>query len=475
MADDSTTGPAGGSENTGAASAKPAAPDAAIEEARIVEEAIVRPAPPEDRNNAPAALPPPLPSPPLAPESPHTPAVPQQAAHAPQESGKTEKKDSGIAAILKSIRLPERREAPGQARKPESARVFATALGQPERERPPGVPAERMNPPLRPELQPAKAPDAAHAPPPESVAGRKESAQESEGIASAIVAPLRTLKNDLQNIVREKKISLVRAVALESEKRGARSAAVEETPAAQARSQRTLRVLFASLLLVLLGAGALFGIYVIVQERSGIPPRETGSSILFAESTYALPLDNRSPLEVKRLLAQARGGGGTLGSITRLVPTVSETNAETIERPVTLQEFLAAIGASASPDALRALSGEFFFGIHTVDENAPLLVIPVLSYERAFAGLLAWEQTMSADLSPAFTPVPDQIVGAGGLPEKRRFEDVVMRNYDVRALKDDAGEIQLYYSFPTQRLLVIGESVYSFTEILNRLRAERKL
>src|SRR3990167_1778320 len=247
MADDSTTGPAGGSENTGAASAKPAAPDAAIEEASIVEEAIVRPAPPEDRNNAPAALPPPLPSPPLAPESPHTPAVPQQAAHAPQESGKTEKKEGGMGAILKSIRLPERREAPGQARKPESARGFATALGQPERERPPGVPAERMNPPLRPELQPAKAPDAAHAPPPESVAGRKESAQESEGIASAIVAPLRTLKNGLQNIVREKKISLVRAVALESEKRGARSAAVEETPAAQARSQRTLRVLFASL------------------------------------------------------------------------------------------------------------------------------------------------------------------------------------------------------------------------------------
>ena len=50
-----------------------------------------------------------------------------------------------------------------------------------------------------------------------------------------------------------------------------------------------------------------------------------------------------------------------------------------------------------------------------------------------------------------------------------------MRNYDVRVLKNDAGGIELYYSFPTQNILIIGESPYSFTEILSRLRAERKL
>ena len=50
-----------------------------------------------------------------------------------------------------------------------------------------------------------------------------------------------------------------------------------------------------------------------------------------------------------------------------------------------------------------------------------------------------------------------------------------MRNYDVRALKDDDGTIQLYYSFPTRNVLIIAESPFSFTEILSRLRADRRL
>ena len=144
-------------------------------------------------------------------------------------------------------------------------------------------------------------------------------------------------------------------------------------------------------------------------------------------------------------------------------------------RPATLQEFLAALGTRASPDLVRALGSDFFFGIHTVDKNAPVLVIPVVSYEHAFAGMLAWERTMNADLAPVFTAVPDQVAGPGGLPQKRQFNDLVMRNYDVRALKDDAGVIELYYSFPTKELLIIAESPYSFAEVLSRLRAGGKL
>ena len=74
-----------------------------------------------------------------------------------------------------------------------------------------------------------------------------------------------------------------------------------------------------------------------------------------------------------------------------------------------------------------------------------------------------------------FTPVSTQTSGANGLPAVRSFEDTVMRNYDVRALKDDSGQIQLYYSFPTRNVLIIAESPYSFSEILSRLRADRKL
>lgn len=367
------------------------------------------------------------------------------------------KEQQAIAKILKEAKLPERREQSGAPQK--GGIVFDTTLGatpplQQAESKPPNVVGPTATPPAL-ETAPVK---------------------QGGSLADSIVSPLRTLKNDLQKVVRLKKMSLVRAVALESEKRhGAES---EEREVLQTiRSRRTFGVLFAAALLLLLSAAAFFGVFLIMSERSGTSIESPQSSILFAESGVLLPLTGTG-IDIKRLLANARlSGSGTLGSITRIIPTITEPSEDgtPIERSATLEEFLSALQTRVPEELVRALSDDFFFGIHTVDKNAPLFVIPVVSYERAFAGMLRWEDTINADLAPAFTAVPDQMIGAEGLPEKRRFEDVVMRNYDVRVLKDDAGMIELYYSFPTRELLIIAESPYSFTEILSRLRAERKL
>ena len=109
------------------------------------------------------------------------------------------------------------------------------------------------------------------------------------------------------------------------------------------------------------------------------------------------------------------------------------------------------------------------------DQVPVLFVIPVTSYDHAFAGMLAWEPTMDSDLSPIFASVPMTTTDSNGLPVQRTFQDSVMRNYDVRELTDDSGNVVLYYSFPTPNILVIAESTYSFTEILSRLQAEREL
>lgn len=352
-----------------------------------------------------------------------------------------EKERQDIANILAEAKIPERR-APAPVAQEVRGVVFDTALGAAAA----SLDEKRGETP----------------------------APQSATLETPAISPLRTLKKDLQEIVQVKKISLVRAAALEQEKRRGASSAESAAPP---KKRRGFGFFLAIVFFILLGGAALLGVYVVMNATESAP-QNTGGTILFAESAFALPLQSESPLELKRLVAQARaGGGGTLGSITQIVPTIAETNAEGVvsERAASLDEFFRALGTRAPADLTRALSTEFFFGIHTVDENAPLLVIPVSSYERAFAGMLSWEETMNADLAPAFTSVPMQVIGPGGLPQKRLFEDVVMRNYDVRALKDDAGEIQLYYSFPTRSLLVISESPYSFTEILSRLRAERKL
>jgi len=292
------------------------------------------------------------------------------------------------------------------------------------------------------------------------------------------VVPLRTLKDDMSAIVESSKMSFIRAASLEEEKKSkvTKVVSVVEEKRSRQRSQHVLGMLFAIIMLFGIGGAALFGVYTITSLQHGTQTQVQDASIVFAEHSVSLVINNQKPEQIKQILSQARTTStGAVGSIARIVPVITVADGSTAQRPATLSEFLKALGAHAPDDLLRALSDKYFFGIHTVDKNAPILVVPVLSYSRAFAGMLSWEHSMNADLVPVFTAVPTQTRDENGLPIPRTFKDTVMDNYDVRELKDDNGSIVLYYSFPTTQILVIAESPYSFVEILSRLQAGRQL
>lgn len=268
-------------------------------------------------------------------------------------------------------------------------------------------------------------------------------------------------------------MSVVKAVALEQEKKSR----IERDPVPVRAPSRAPAVIFTIAVFLLLGIGALGGVYYIAVLQSAPTQRVDNASLVFAEQTVPFPLTNDSAQSLRAQLALARSSSGTLGSLLHIIPVVTGVDAagkETV-RAATLSEFFEAIGTNAPENLMRALGDEFFLGIHTVDKNAPILVIKVNSYDRAFDGMLSWEKQMNSYLQPLFTPVPALVMGPDGLQIQRPFTDLVMRNYDVRALKDDDGVIQLYYSFPTRDLLVIAESPYTFTEILSRLQAGRRL
>jgi hypothetical protein len=368
------------------------------------------------------------------PDSPVGKSRASQTARSPEED---------IAQILKGVKLPERRDYKG---------IADIKKAEPE-------PVEE---------------------PPKTDTNKSVVATTQAGLsepASSIVQPLRTLKDDLQTIVRDQKISLVHAVSLEEEKkRGQAHLSPEQTDIRSKRSRRTAAILFFSGLFVILGLAALFGVYYVAQEQASVPPAPQ-TSILFAEQTVSFSLDNQSGQDLKNSLASARTKQlGNLGSITRVVPTIEATTSsgQLQEQPATIQQFFSALGMNPPAELMSAIGPQFFFGFHVVDTNAPLLVIPVTSYDHAFAGMLAWEPTMDQDLAPVFTSVP-ATMQVNGLPVQRTFQDEVLRNYDVRELTDDQGNVVLYYSFPTPTILVIAQSPYSFTEILSRLQAAGEL
>ena len=383
-----------------------------------------------------------------------------------------------IAGILATIKLPERRSPPASEAPHEIKKgpvTFDTALGADVAK----SSEEKVEVAMRPSNRTASSAPVVEQPATPPASETPGLPKETPKDIRDTVARLHTLKDDLKGVVQEKKISLVRAVALEEEKRQGQERFVHtETPAQSAhQSRRKLIIAVVSVLLFMFGAAFFYSIYNFMRGSadSGISPQE--QPLMFAERTIAFSLGTLADIEIKRSLAQARQSSGSLGSITRIIPTISQVDASGTSRdqPAATETFLNAIGAHVTPELTRALSDNFFLGIHAIDKNAPVLIIPVSSYERAFAGLLAWEPTMNEDLSPFFTPVPSQTIDASGLSVQRQFQDAVLFNYDVRALRDDSGAVELLYSFPTRSVLIIAESPNSFTEILSRLRASRQL
>jgi hypothetical protein len=95
-------------------------------------------------------------------------------------------------------------------------------------------------------------------------------------------------------------------------------------------------------------------------------------------------------------------------------------------------------------------------------EVVPFLALRVSSYERSFAGVLAWEPRMGGALGPLFGfEVEEETVPI--------FVDVVVGNLDARILRDSAGRIVLVYGYPSKDVLIITGSEAAFRAIAVRL------
>lgn len=291
------------------------------------------------------------------------------------------------------------------------------------------------------------------------------------------IPSVHTLKDDLHSLVQGQELSMVKAAALEAKKRSDRAAAEEAHAVARPEKRRTLYLLFVAIALGMIALGALVFLSMrFVRGGSSLTATSTAattpSSIMFTEQSLVYSLSGLTSFDIKQQLASARSQDMRLGAIQRIVPIVGSGD-ET--QPATTAEFLNAIGAHLPDGMERALSSEFLLGYHALSTKVPILVIPVTSYERAFAGMLLWEETLPDDMAPMFTATPIQTTLPDGTSKARAFEDVTIQNYDIRVVRDAAGEIKLLYTFPTRSILIIAENPISLNEILARLRAERRL
>ena len=281
---------------------------------------------------------------------------------------------------------------------------------------------------------------------------------------------VRTYKQDVQQMVRTKGVSMTRMAALESDRTTGRPKDEE------GGSWKTTSIFLVGALFVTIGIVTIFGMYFVYKSRQVEPPLiDVAPSIIFAEARERIDITARRPRNIVQQFALARRNLlFSLGSVVEFYPTklVETPDGKRVPVPVGASEFLKSIGAQVDDAFLTTLGQKYMLGVHVIDENVPFMVLTSNSYGHTFSGFFAWERTIESDLAPFFSPTLEQTMPAI-IEGDNKFVDTVIQNLDVRILRDENRDIRLLYSFIDRSTVVVTTNIRTLIELSNRLQVQR--
>lgn len=279
-------------------------------------------------------------------------------------------------------------------------------------------------------------------------------------------AIVHTLGDDVQHLVRNQKMSVVRMAAMESD-RGRTNSTHADVSANPWKT--TIMVLFIALLVLVAVVIAAGGYYAYQLNTSTPTTHQLDPGILFTESREPIDISGRNSQAVLTFFSNIRRTSSfALGAITELYLTKTPEAQSLTERPTPLHippdELLTTIEARVPSSFLGTLEPEYMLGIYATDDgNMPFLVFTTSSYSYAFSGLLAWEAYMFENLRPFF-------VSIDATPQTGGFVDTVYDNIDARVLYDTTGKVLLVYGFVDRSTFVITTSQRALVEVMSRIR-----
>ncbi len=293
-------------------------------------------------------------------------------------------------------------------------------------------------------------------------------------------AMLHTYKQDVEGLVRKRKVSLVSAVSAQSDKRGIGkdgTLIINTTTDKKSDGSITKLILIVSLLMIILGAITIFITYSVYQAKKQSLIQDkvnvlSDNTPIFIEHIARFDATDRLPREILAELSKMlTSSKASLGSITQIIlewEQWSDMLKTNTKFTITQAQLIQLLGLNL-PDQFIRLLGEpnnYIMGIHTADRNTPFILLTTQSYEHAFASMLEWEESAEAQLSPFFYT-------DGSPSNKRIFKDLVVQNIDARASRDENGNLKLLYAFLDESTLLITNNIYTLTEV-NRRHQIRK-
>lgn len=322
------------------------------------------------------------------------------------------------------------------------------------------------------------------------------------------VQRVRTFEQDVAESMQTKQATVLHVALAEQEH-------AEELRTEVTKKQTNSLLYFVSFIFILIAFGAaLYAYFFYVPPQKGVLPTElaTSKDLVATDATFSIEVDLNNRAQSVALLADTSSIDTTLGTVTHIVPFISETiESKKTSRIITSQEFFAFVGKNVPDIFKRSLTQDITF-VRVMDEDLRAgIIVQSNDYERTIVGLNAWEKTIVTDLEKVFNysrrieikelvetvtqtevtketevydpktkktklvtststePVSTFEEKVNSITDEVSFGNSVRKNIELRIAKGTSGKEYLVYGFPERNTLVIAGSVETFLRIVDRL------
>ena len=264
---------------------------------------------------------------------------------------------------------------------------------------------------------------------------------------------IRTFQGDVAEALQKQQESLVSIQQTEHlKKSSARSATLTPLENSKSRTE-SFYLLLGSLVLFALGViGAWYAYNEFV--------RKVATPIMTAPANRFVSADAEINLNLRSSSRET-----LINTLTSAVEGVPARELRHINFALSTSEFLEMLETRASGSLVRAFDPLFMFGAFG---ESTFLIIKLVSFENAFAGMLAWEKNLSQDIGPLFATAEF----SRSMPSGSTFTDITDRNKDVRILALGDQPI-LLYSFFDNNMLIITDHIETLRTLIDRLTREK--
>ncbi len=289
--------------------------------------------------------------------------------------------------------------------------------------------------------------------------------------------PLRTMKNDIGNTVKNQNESLVSMAVAEDKKKAmerevANATRINEVSVVSTAPRPIGRiVIVVVLVLVLVGAGFAYKLLLpkisipsfgssSTESRPNTPTTSSVNliqSLIKATTEKRFSVNKEAPERMFSAVANERVAGGVQGDIKNFYfyedISVSEDTRKTVS--ISANKLFILTGISAPEILTRSLENTFMAGLIYEETDAvptPFIILKVSSYDTGFAGMLEMERNL-----PLFF---DIVFGTNiefELSDKTKIRDVVLSSRDARVL-EIATNVDIAYTFANPSTIVIASS-----------------